>query len=71
MLLHLTLWWRAGSGLAAADFWPSLLLIAFTTALSGWFFADLAPDAGAELSGHAPHRRDPLPVELPRRAEGE
>jgi EmrB/QacA subfamily drug resistance transporter len=74
MLLHLTLWWRGATALAAVDFWPSLLLIAFTTALSGWFFADLARDAGAELSGHAPRRRGrapPLPTDLPQRAEGE
>jgi EmrB/QacA subfamily drug resistance transporter len=74
MLLHLTLWWRGTSVLAAVDFWPSLLLIAFTTGLSGWFFAGLPRDAGAELSGHAPRRRDPLQplsADLPRRAEGE
>jgi hypothetical protein len=66
MLLHLTLWWRGATVLGAVDFWPSLLLIAVTTALSGWFFADLAPDAGAELSGHTPR-----PAALPRRAEGD
>lgn len=52
VLLHLILAWRGVSDLTATDFWPSFVGIALITAISGWFFARLPKDAGAEVSGH-------------------
>lgn len=44
--------WRGGAELGAQDFWPAFLAVALISALSGFVFARLAPDAGAEMSGH-------------------
>lgn len=41
----------------AADFWPAFLLVALVAAASLLFNLALAPDAGAEISGHARGRK--------------
>src|SRR5260370_10068170 len=51
-LLHLTLLWRGTSDLGAADFWPAFVTIAVISGVSVLVYARLAPDAGAEVSGH-------------------
>ena len=38
--------------IGAADFWPAFIAIALISASSSLFHAKLAPDAGAEVSGH-------------------
>jgi EmrB/QacA subfamily drug resistance transporter len=43
---------RGGGDLSAADFGPAFLAVAAIAALSSVFFARLAPEAGAEMSGH-------------------
>jgi EmrB/QacA subfamily drug resistance transporter len=56
LLLHLTLLARGGEVLAAEDFYPVFVAVAVISLLSLPFFARMAPDAGAEVSGHAPAR---------------
>ncbi len=43
---------RGGGAITAADFAPAFWIVAAVSALSGIYFARLAPDAGAEMSGH-------------------
>lgn len=45
---------NGGKTLAAADFWPAFVLVGLISAMSVLWMARLAPDAGAEVSGHAP-----------------
>jgi EmrB/QacA subfamily drug resistance transporter len=45
---------NGGNQLAAADFWPAFLLVGLISATSVPWMAQLAPDAGAEVSGHVP-----------------
>ena len=52
MVLHLTVSLRGGAALDAGDFLPPFLGIAFLSLASILFFLPLAPDAGAEVSGH-------------------
>jgi len=51
LLLHLTLLARGGEVLAAEDFYPVFVAVAVISLLSLPFFARMAPDAGAEVSG--------------------
>lgn len=45
--------WAGGSGtISAADFGPAFWAVAVVSGLSAFFFAKLAPSAGAEMSGH-------------------
>jgi len=50
MAVELTLHVRGGTTFEAADFPPAFLAVAFISLLSVFFFARLAPDAGAEMS---------------------
>lgn len=50
MAVELTLRLRGGTTFQAADFPPAFLTVAAISALSVFFFARLAPDAGAEMS---------------------
>ncbi|MCK9917869.1 MFS transporter [Microbacteriaceae bacterium K1510] len=50
MAVELTLRLRGGTTFQAADFPPAFLAVAAISALSVFFFARLAPDAGAEMS---------------------
>jgi EmrB/QacA subfamily drug resistance transporter len=50
MAVELTLHVRGGTTFTAADFPPAFLAVAFISLLSVFFFARLAPDAGAEMS---------------------
>jgi len=61
LLLNLTLGARHETGLSAHDFWPAFLGVGIISALSVFFFLRLAPDAGAEMSGHKIDPREPLP----------
>jgi hypothetical protein len=61
LLLNLTLGARHETGLSAQDFWPAFLGVGIISALSVFFFLQLAPDAGAEMSGHKIAPREPLP----------
>ncbi|MFV0280455.1 MAG: DHA2 family efflux MFS transporter permease subunit [Rhodoblastus sp.] len=45
----------AGAGLEVADFAPAFLVVGLISAASILFFARLAPDAGAEISGRRRH----------------
>lgn len=40
--------------LGAGDFWPAFFLVGLISASSALWMARLQPDAGAEVSGHAP-----------------
>jgi hypothetical protein len=47
--------WRAGTGtLATPDFHAALLLLALLSAMSVFSFRQLAPTAGADVTGHRP-----------------
>ena len=50
MAVELTLHFHGHAALQAADFPPAFLAVAAISALSVFFFARLAPDAGAEMS---------------------
>jgi EmrB/QacA subfamily drug resistance transporter len=57
LLLHLVLLMRGGGGaLSAPDFYPVFIGVGVISLLSVPFFLKMAPDAGAEVSGHAPAR---------------
>ncbi len=43
---------NGGKALGAADFWPAFVLVGLISASSVLWMARLAPDAGAEVSGH-------------------
>jgi EmrB/QacA subfamily drug resistance transporter len=45
---------RGGGALQASDFSPAFLVVAIISAMSVFFFARLAPDAGAELADRMP-----------------
>jgi hypothetical protein len=45
---------HGGRTLAAGDFWPAFALVGLISASSALWMAQLAPDAGAEVSGHVP-----------------
>jgi len=51
MLLQIMMLLRGGSTLGAADFYPAFAIVALISLLSMPFFARMAPDAGAEVSG--------------------
>jgi hypothetical protein len=61
LLLHVMLLVRGSTTLAAGDFPPAFLAVALISASSLFFFLPLAPQAGAEVSGHRARR-------LPRQA---
>ena len=44
--------YNGGKALGAGDFWPAFLLVGLISASSVFVMAQLAPDAGAEVSGH-------------------
>jgi hypothetical protein len=43
---------HGGGALGAADFWPAFVLVGLISASSVLMMVRLAPDAGAEVSGH-------------------
>lgn len=45
---------NGGRTLGAADFWPAFVLVGLIAASSALWMVRLKPDAGAEVSGHAP-----------------
>ncbi len=45
---------HGGQTLAAGDFWPAFLIVGLISASSVFWMMQLAPDAGAEVSGHVP-----------------
>lgn len=45
---------HGGKTLAAGDFWPAFLIVGLISASSSLWMMRLAPDAGAEVSGHVP-----------------
>ncbi|QEL21886.1 MFS transporter [Bosea sp. F3-2] len=45
---------NGGKALAAGDFWPAFAIVGLVSASSVLWMAQLAPDAGAEVSGHVP-----------------
>jgi EmrB/QacA subfamily drug resistance transporter len=45
---------NGGKALGAHDFWPAFAVVGLISASSVFWMARLAPDAGAEVSGHAP-----------------
>jgi predicted MFS family arabinose efflux permease len=47
------------SGVTAADFGPAFWAVALISALSGFVFVRLSPNAGAEMSGHRAVDRKP------------
>jgi len=54
VVLHLTRLGRDGTGLVVDDFDPAFLAIGALSFLAALFFVPLAPNAGAEVSGHRP-----------------
>ena len=58
LLLSLTLKWRHQTNLSADDFWPAFVIIGVIAIFSVFPLLRLAPDAGAEMSGHG--AREPL-----------
>jgi MFS family permease len=52
LVLETTASLKGDAALAAGDFAPAFLVVAAVAALSGFIFPRLAPDAGAEMSGH-------------------
>jgi len=50
--LHLTLLARGEAALGASDFPYTFVLVALISVCSVFLFIPLAPDAGAEVSGH-------------------
>jgi EmrB/QacA subfamily drug resistance transporter len=59
LLLQMTLHWRGGTALAAADFYPAFAAVGLISLSSVPFFLKMAPDAGAEVSGRAGPRLEP------------
>ena len=45
---------HGGKALGAGDFWPAFLIVGLISASSSLWMTQLAPDAGAEVSGHVP-----------------
>lgn len=45
---------HGGKTLGAGDFWPAFLIVGLISASSVFWMMRLAPDAGAEVSGHVP-----------------
>jgi EmrB/QacA subfamily drug resistance transporter len=45
---------HGGKALGAGDFWPAFFLVGLISASSALWMARLQPEAGAEVSGHAP-----------------
>lgn len=45
---------HGGKTLAAGDFWPAFMIVGLISASSVFWMMQLAPDAGAEVSGHVP-----------------
>lgn len=45
---------NGGRTLSAQDFWPAFVIVGLISASSALWMARLAPDAGAEVSGHRP-----------------
>ena len=45
---------HGGKDLGAGDFWPAFLIVGLVSASSALWMMRLAPDAGAEVSGHVP-----------------
>ena len=54
LVVDLSLDWRGGTAITAADFAPAFLVVAAISAASAFVFARLPPDAGAEMSGRKP-----------------
>jgi len=54
LAVELTVRFHGGGALAANDFPPAFLVVAAISALSVLIFAQLAPDAGAELANRMP-----------------
>ena len=50
MAVELTLYFRGGGALQASDFPPAFLAVALISALSVLIFAQLSPEAGAEMA---------------------
>ena len=46
--------YNGGKTLGAGDFWPAFVLVGLISASSALWMIRLKPDAGAEVSGHAP-----------------
>ena len=62
LILQGALAWRGGGRLTPEDFQLAFLAIAALAASSVLLYLRLAPDAGAEVSGHKPAARRPLPA---------
>jgi hypothetical protein len=43
---------HGGRTLGAGDFWPAFVIVGLISASSSLWMSQLAPDAGAEVSGH-------------------
>jgi EmrB/QacA subfamily drug resistance transporter len=56
-VLHLARMGRGDGALGAGDFWPAFLVVGALALIAALLFARLAPDAGAEMSGHAARGR--------------
>jgi hypothetical protein len=54
---------NGGRALSAGDFWPAFVIVGLISATSSLWMAQLAPDAGAEVSGHAPVSKRKLTAE--------
>ncbi|HEY5208907.1 MAG TPA: DHA2 family efflux MFS transporter permease subunit [Stellaceae bacterium] len=52
LALHLTLLWHGSSSLAAEDFTPAFIAVSVISISCVFFFINLSPYAGAEVSGH-------------------
>jgi len=52
--LETTHFLHGGKTLGAGDFWPAFLIVGLISASSVFWMIQLAPDAGAEVSGHVP-----------------
>ena len=52
LILHLSIVFRDGATLSAQDFPPAFIGIGLVSLTSVFLFLPLAPDAGAEVSGH-------------------
>jgi hypothetical protein len=59
MAVELTVYFRGGGPLQASDFPPAFLAVAAISALSVFVFAQLAPDAGAEMADRLPTPAEP------------
>jgi EmrB/QacA subfamily drug resistance transporter len=66
LLLHVTLAMNGRHELAAQDFAPAFLAVAAISVSSILFFAQLAPQAGAEVSGHRRGAAPPPAAPQPR-----